>query len=64
MSRQRPNKEASRNVRWDRSEAAINAGFELDVKRVQFLKEMFPKLSRLAVLYNPLDLGASWSESS
>jgi ABC-type uncharacterized transport system substrate-binding protein len=32
---------------------------ELDVKRVQFLKEMFPKLSRLAVLYNPLDLGAN-----
>jgi len=31
---------------------------ELDVKRVQFLKEMFPKLSRLAVLYNPLDQGA------
>jgi putative ABC transport system substrate-binding protein len=32
---------------------------ELDVKRVQFLKEMFPKLARLAVLYNPLDLGAN-----
>src|ERR1700694_2156033 len=32
---------------------------ELDVKRVQFLKEMFPKLSRLAVLYNPLDHGAN-----
>ena len=32
---------------------------ELDVKRVQFLKEIFPKLSRLAVLYNPLDLGAN-----
>src|SRR5260370_25660398 len=32
---------------------------ELDVKRVQFLKEMFPKLSRLAVLYNPLDQGAN-----
>jgi putative tryptophan/tyrosine transport system substrate-binding protein len=32
---------------------------ELDVKRVQFLKEIFPKLSRLAVLYNPLDQGAS-----
>jgi putative tryptophan/tyrosine transport system substrate-binding protein len=31
---------------------------ELDVKRVQFLKEIFPKLSRLAVLYNPLDQGA------
>ena len=44
---------------WDRSEAAINAGFELDVKRVQFLKEMFPKLSRLAVLYNPSELEES-----
>jgi len=32
---------------------------ELDVKRVQFLKEMFPKLSRLAILYNPLDQGAN-----
>jgi ABC-type uncharacterized transport system substrate-binding protein len=32
---------------------------ELDVKRVQFLKEMCPKLSRLAVLYNPLDQGAN-----
>lgn len=31
---------------------------ELDVKRVQFLKEIFPKLSRLSVLYNPLDQGA------
>jgi hypothetical protein len=29
MSRQRPNKEASRKVRWDRSEAAINAGFDI-----------------------------------
>jgi len=26
---------------------------------VQFLKEMFPKLSRLAILYNPLDQGAN-----
>lgn len=32
---------------------------ELDVKRVQFLKEIFPNLSRLSVLYNPLDQGAS-----
>ena len=32
---------------------------ELDAKRVQFLKEMFPKRSRLAVLYNPLDQGAN-----
>jgi putative tryptophan/tyrosine transport system substrate-binding protein len=32
---------------------------ELDAKRIQFLKEIFPKLSRLAVLYNPLDQGAS-----
>jgi putative tryptophan/tyrosine transport system substrate-binding protein len=31
---------------------------ELDVKRVQFLKEIFPKLTRLSVLYNPLDQGA------
>jgi len=31
---------------------------ELDVKRVQFLKEMFPDLARLAVLHNPLDQGA------
>ncbi len=31
---------------------------ELDGKRVQFLKEIFPKLSRLSVLYNPLDQGA------
>jgi putative tryptophan/tyrosine transport system substrate-binding protein len=34
-------------------------GPELDVKRVQFLKEILPKLSRLSVLYNPLDQGAS-----
>jgi len=33
MSRQRPNKEASRNVSWDRSEAAINAGFDIDTTR-------------------------------
>ena len=34
---------------------------ELDVKRVQFLKEIFPKLSRLAVLYNPLESGSEYS---
>jgi putative ABC transport system substrate-binding protein len=32
---------------------------ELDVKRVEMLKEMVPRLSRLSVLYNPLDQGAS-----
>jgi len=32
---------------------------ELDVKRVQMLKEMVPRLSRLSVLYNPQDQGAS-----
>ena len=31
---------------------------ELDGKRVQFLKEIVPGLSRLCVLYNPLDQGA------
>jgi len=35
MSRQRPNKEASRNVSWNRSEAAINAGFDIDDHRAK-----------------------------
>jgi hypothetical protein len=31
MSRQRSGNEASRNVSWDRSEAAINASFDIDM---------------------------------